>query len=55
MWFIGGEVEQETNAPPPKTNPGSASATGFHLKFFRVFSKNIQAGKLHCTMFHLKR
>ena len=24
MWFIGVEVEQETNAPPPKTNPGSA-------------------------------
>ena len=25
MWFIGVEVEQETSAPPPKTNPGSAS------------------------------
>ena len=24
MWFIGVEVEQETSAPPPKTNPGSA-------------------------------
>ena len=24
MWFIGVEVEQETNAPPPKKNPGSA-------------------------------
>ena len=23
MWFIGVEVEQETNAPPPKKNPGS--------------------------------
>ena len=24
MWFIGVEVEQETNALPPKKNPGSA-------------------------------
>ena len=24
MWFIGVEVEQETSAPPPKENPGSA-------------------------------
>ena len=24
MWFIGVEVEQETSAPPPKTNPASA-------------------------------
>ena len=24
MWFIGVEVEQETSAPPPKINPGSA-------------------------------
>ena len=26
MWFIGAEVEQETRAPPPKKNPGSAPA-----------------------------
>ena len=26
MWFIGVEVEQETTAPPPKKNPGSAPA-----------------------------
>ena len=26
MWFIGVEVEQETSAPPPKKNPGSAAA-----------------------------
>ena len=26
MWFIGVEVEPETSAPPPKKNPGSASA-----------------------------
>ena len=24
MWFIGVEVVQETSAPPPKKNPGSA-------------------------------
>ena len=24
MWFIGVEVEQETSAPTPKKNPGSA-------------------------------
>ena len=24
MWFIGFEVEQETSAPPPKKDPGSA-------------------------------
>ena len=27
MWFIGVEVEQETSAPPPKKNPGSAPAS----------------------------
>ena len=24
MWFIGVEVDQETSAPSPKKNPGSA-------------------------------
>ena len=28
MWFIGVEVEQETSAPPPKKNPGSAPENG---------------------------
>ena len=28
MWFIGVEVEQETSAPPPKKNPGSAPEIG---------------------------
>ena len=27
MWFIGVEVEQETSAPAPKKNPGSAPTT----------------------------
>ena len=31
MWFIGVEVEQETSAPPPKKNPGSAIVYGYHL------------------------
>ena len=26
MWFNGVEVAQETSAPPPKKNPGSAHA-----------------------------
>ena len=31
MWFIGVELEQETSAPPPNKNPGSApmSVTDF--------------------------
>ena len=28
MWFIGVEVEQDTSAPPPKKNPGSAPIMG---------------------------
>ena len=31
MWFIGVEVEQETSAPPPKKNPGSAPVSIDHL------------------------
>ena len=31
MWFIGVEVEQETSAPPPKKNPGSAPASSAFL------------------------
>ena len=30
MWFIGVEVEQETNAPPPKKNPDYGNHL-FHL------------------------
>ena len=29
MWFIGVEVEQETSAPPPKKNPGSAPEVAY--------------------------
>ena len=35
MWFIGVEVEQETTAPPPKKNPGSAPA--ILLSFTKLF------------------
>ena len=28
MWFIGVEVQQETSAPPPIKNPGSAPVIG---------------------------
>ena len=31
MWFNGVEVEQETSAPPPKKNPGSAPAQRCHI------------------------
>ena len=30
MWFIAVEVEQETSAPPPKKNPGSAPGFGYY-------------------------
>ena len=32
MWFIGVEVEQETSAPPPKKDPGSAPEHYVNLK-----------------------
>ena len=34
MWFIGVEVEQEKNAPPPKKNPGSAPESRGHIVFY---------------------
>ena len=33
MWFIGVEVEQETSAPPPKKNPGSALVMSVNEKW----------------------
>ena len=32
MWFVGVAVEQETSAPPPKENPGSAPETSLFLE-----------------------
>ena len=34
MWFIGVEVEQETSAPPPKKNPGSAPVMHMHPRAY---------------------
>ena len=42
MWFIGVEVEQETSAPPPEKNPGSAPAavyTGRKLSIRKLAMK----------------
>ena len=38
MWFVGVEVEQETSAPPPTKNPGSAPDIPLQeRKFHRSF------------------
>ena len=39
MWFIGVEVEQETSAPPPKKNPGSAPVSVI-VKIIHVCNEN---------------
>ena len=39
MWFIGVEVEQETSAPPPKKNPGSAPASASPNRYFTENSR----------------
>ena len=36
MWFIGVELEQETSAPPPKKDPGSAPALVCYTAVFSV-------------------
>ena len=36
-WFIGVEVEQETSAPPPKKNPGSAPVVDNQLAYYHEF------------------
>ena len=38
MWFIGVEIEQETSAPPPKKNPGSAPDTWPSFRYSIDFS-----------------
>ena len=44
MWFIGVEVEQQTSAPPPKKNPGSAPAPLNHPSKYKprrsLYSEN---------------
>ena len=38
MWFIGVDVEQETSAPPPKKNPGSAIVLHDFLRTCEYFN-----------------
>ena len=45
MWFIVVEVEQETSAPPPKKNPGSAPA--FFLKELQENCREYKARNSH--------
>ena len=45
MWFIGVEVEQETRAPPPKKNPGSAPGNRQQRLFVDETSTRIQTPK----------
>ena len=45
MWFIGVEIEQETSAPPPEINPGSAPALALqseHLHEVRCLKRALQ-------------
>ena len=44
MWFIGVEIEQETSAPPPKKNPGSAPAQFYA---FRPFTSSHRRDEEH--------
>ena len=37
VWFIGVEVEQETSAPPPKKNPGSAPGQCYNGKIILIY------------------
>ena len=48
MWFIGVEVEQETSAPPPKKNPGSAPVhiTIAWMKKMERYERKKQLGQL---------
>ena len=39
MWFIGVEVEQETSAPPPKKNPGSAPVFTAQIESFSGYKR----------------
>ena len=39
MWFIGVEVEQDTSAPPPKKNPGSAPV--YYAKYYENLGDEI--------------
>ena len=54
MWFIGVEVDQETSAPPPKKNPGSAPDVIARSRVFR-FSNTLgttrnEADNIWCSL-----
>ena len=49
MWFIGVEVEQETSAPPPKKNPGSAPGKGFLTSGKGVLIKRVSVNRGRTT------
>ena len=48
MWFIGVEAEQETTAPPPKKNPGSAPVSTHKL----VVSSNFLSIRIVLSCFY---
>ena len=50
MWFIGVEVEQETSAPPPKKNPGSAPATLIDNIFTNNLNNLSVSGLMFCDI-----
>ena len=49
MWFIGVEVEQETSAPPPKKNPGSAPGSFIVIKISTSVIRNKKTISLYIT------
>ena len=50
MWFIGVEVEQETSAPPPEKNPGSAPEVSYKDKRMSILYRTLQK-KLSVLMY----
>ena len=55
MWFIGVEVEQETSAPPPKKNSGSAPGPSFQLQVkHKGYIERPQRGKKKDKYAHLE-
>ena len=48
MWFIAVEVEQETSAPPPKKNPGSAPDIVSRCRWFFFSNRSYSA---NCVVF----
>ena len=55
LWFIGVELEQETSAPPPKKNPGSAPAVSQLFGFLRhdCFPLKESKNKVTTTIFFI--